>query len=119
VVRLDGELIETTEMFLVPVLNPGRTDGRFTFIPRRGWQAGTYEMSIQLYEVSDRFDGGQFLYDETSIYEFVVPASVVEGSVNILQLALLIVSGGLFLLLIVFLGLLMKDRYFSSKKAMQ
>ena len=117
VVRLDGEVIESTEMFLAPVLNPGRTEGRFTFIPSRGWQAGTYDISIQLYELDDRFETGQFLYDETSPYEFVVPESIVEGGINIIQLALLIITGGLFVLMSVFLGILIKDKYFNRSNA--
>ena len=110
VVRLNGEVLEESEMFLAPVLNPGRTDGRFTFIPRRGWTAGTYDISIRLYELDDRFENGQFLYDETAAYTFDVPASIVEGGINILQLALLIISGGLFVLLLIFLVVMILDK---------
>jgi hypothetical protein len=115
VVRLDGEVIETQEMFLVPVLNPGRTEGRYTFIPRRGWQAGTYELSILLYEVDSRFEEGQFLYDETSSFVFEVPESIVEGGMNVVQLILLLISGGLFVLLIVFGTVILKDRALARK----
>ena len=110
VIRLNGEIVEETEMFLAPVLNPGRTDGRFTFIPRRGWNAGTYDISIRLYELDDRFENGQFLYDETAAYTFDVPASIVEGGINIIQLALLIISGGLFVLLLIFLIMILLDK---------
>jgi hypothetical protein len=115
VVRLDGEIVETTEMFLVPVLNPGRTEGRFNYIPRQGWQAGRYEISILLYELDERFDNGQFLYDETSAFTFDVPASIVEGGVNIVQIALLVITSSLFVLLVIFLTLLIKDKYVSNR----
>jgi hypothetical protein len=111
VVRLNGEVVETQEMFLVPVLNPGRTEGRYTFIPRRGWEAGAYEMSILLYEVDPRFEEGQFLYDETSTFTFEVPESIIEGGINVLQVVLIIISGGLFVLLLIFSYVLLKDRY--------
>jgi hypothetical protein len=111
VVRLDGQIVETTEMFLVPVLNPGRTEGRFNYIPSQGWRAGRYEISILLYELDERFENGQFLYDETSAFTFDVPASIVEGGVNIVQVALLIISGSLFVLLSIFLILMIKDKY--------
>ena len=116
VVRLNGEIVETTEMFLVPVLNPGRTEGRFNYIPRRGWEAGTYTISILLYELDERFESGQFLYDETSAVAFEVPASIVEGGINILQLALLIISSGLFVLMTIFLVLMIKEKYFTSNE---
>ena len=119
VVRLDGEVVETTEMFLVPVLNPGRTEGRFNYIPRQGWQAGRYEISIMLYELDERFENGQFLYDETAAYVFDVPASIVEGGVNFLQVTLLIISGSLFVLMSLFLGLLIKDKYFTNSKKLE
>jgi hypothetical protein len=70
-----------------------------------------------LYELDDRFETGQFLYDETSPYEFVVPESIVEGGINIIQLALLIITGGLFVLMSVFLGILIKDKYFNRSNA--
>jgi hypothetical protein len=117
VIRLNGEVVETQEMFLVPVLNPGRTEGRYTFIPRRGWEAGTYELSILLYEVDPRFEGGQFLYDETSSFVFEVPQSIVEEGMNIVQLILIIISTGLFLLLIVFGAVIIKDRSLAKKSS--
>jgi hypothetical protein len=55
VVRLGDEIIDEVEMFLAPVLNVGRTEGRFTYIPPRGWQEGTYQVSIRLYELDNRF----------------------------------------------------------------
>jgi hypothetical protein len=116
VVRLNGEIVETTEMFLVPVLNPGRTQGRFNYIPRQGWEAGTYTISILLYELDERFENGQFLYDETSGVAFEVPASIVEGGVNILQLALLVISSGLFILMTIFLSIMIKDKYYPTKE---
>jgi hypothetical protein len=64
-VTLDGEVVDDVEMFLAPVLNTGRTDGRYTYIPSQGWQAGVYQITLRLFEVDDRFDDGQFFYDET------------------------------------------------------
>jgi hypothetical protein len=63
-----------------------------------------------LYELDDRFENGQFLYDETAAYTFDVPASIVEGGINIIQLALLIISGGLFVLLLIFLIMILLDK---------
>jgi hypothetical protein len=115
VIKLDGEIVETQEMFLVPVLNPGQTEGRFTFIPRRGWQAGTYEISIRLYEVDARFEDGQFLYDETNAYLFEVPESIVEGGLNLLQVVLLVIAGGLFVLLLTIGYMLVKQQGYFQK----
>jgi len=111
VVRLGDEIIDEVEMFLAPVLNVGRTEGRFTFIPRRGWQEGTYEVSIRLYELDSRFPNGQFLYDETAPYSFVVPASVVDGGVNILQVALFAIVGLVLVLSTTLVTIVLKDRY--------
>lgn len=117
VVRLDDEIIDQVEMFLAPVLNVGRTEGRFTYIPRQGWQEGTYQISIRLYELDSRFEGGQFLYDETSPYSFVVPGSVLDGAVNILQLALLAIGGLISVLITILIVIVLKDRFpaFSKK----
>ena len=114
VVTLNGELVETTEMFLAPVLNPGRTEGRFTFIPNRGWQEGTYNISIRLYELDSRFESGQYLYDETAPYEFIVPASIVAGGVSVVQVILIVITSGIFLLMATFLYFMIKDKYFSK-----
>ena len=111
VVRLDGEIIDEVEMFLAPVLNVGRTEGRFTYIPRRGWQEGQYQISIRLFELDSRFEGGQFLYDETSPFDFVVPASIVEGGVNFVQVALLVIGGMIALLITILIAVVVKDRY--------
>ena len=111
VVRLGDEIIDEVEMFLAPVLNVGRTEGRFTYIPPRGWQEGTYEVSIRLYELDARFPNGQFLYDETAPYSFAVPASVVGGGVNILQVALLAIVGLLIVLSTALVVIVLKDRY--------
>ncbi len=111
VVRLDGEIIDEVEMFLAPVLNVGRTEGRFTYIPRRGWQEGQYQISIRLFELDSRFEGGQFLYDETSPFDFVVPASIVEGGVNFVQVALLGLGGMIALLITILIAVVVKDRY--------
>ena len=110
VVRLDGEVIDQVEMFLAPVLNVGRTEGRFTYIPRQGWREGTYEISIRLYELDARFTDGQFLYDETAPYSFVVPGSVIDGAVNILQVALLAIGGLIVVLITILLVVVLKDR---------
>ena len=111
VVRLGDDIIDEVEMFLAPVLNVGRTEGRFTYIPPRGWQEGTYEVSIRLYELDARFPNGQFLYDETAPYSFAVPASVVDGGVNILQVALLAIVGLLIVLSTLLVVIVLKDRY--------
>ena len=111
VVRLGDDIIDEVEMFLAPVLNVGRTEGRFTYIPRRGWQEGTYQVSIRLYELDDRFPNGQFLYDETSAFSFTVPASVIDGGVNILQVALLAILGLVVVLSTALVAILVKDRY--------
>ena len=111
VVRLEDEVIDQVEMFLAPVLNIGRTEGRFTYIPRQGWQEGTYQISIRLYELDSRFEGGQFLYDETSSYSFVVPGSVIDGAVNILQVALLTIGGLLTVLITVLIVIVLRDKY--------
>ena len=114
VVTLDGEVVETTEMFLAPVLNPGRTEGRFTFIPNRGWQEGTYNISIRLYELDSRFESGQYLYDETAPFEFIVPASIVAGGVSVVQVILIVITSGIFILMASFLAFMIKDKYFSK-----
>ena len=111
VVRLGDEIVDEVEMFLAPVLNVGRTEGRFTYIPRRGWQEGTYNVSIRLYELDSRFPNGQFLYDETSDFSFTVPASVIDGGVNILQVALLAIIGLVIVLTTALVAILVKDRY--------
>ena len=111
VVLLDGEVIDEVEMFLAPVLNVGRTEGRFTYIPRRGWQEGEYQISIRLFELDPRFEGGQFLYDETAPFDFIVPASIVDGGVNIVQVTLLVLGGLIVLLITVLIVIVVKDRY--------
>jgi hypothetical protein len=111
VVRLGDEIIDEVEMFLAPVLNVGRTEGRFTYIPPRGWQEGTYQVSIRLYELDNRFPNGQFLYDETSAFTFIVPASVIDGGVNILQVALLAILGLVIVLTTALVAIVVKDRY--------
>jgi hypothetical protein len=111
VVRLGDEIIDEVEMFLAPVLNVGRTEGRFTYIPPRGWQEGTYQVSIRLYELDNRFPNGQFLYDETSVYSFTVPASVIDGGVSFLQVALLAILGLVIVLSTALVAIVVKDRY--------
>jgi hypothetical protein len=117
VVKRDGEVVDEVEMFLAPVLNVGRTDGRFTYIPRRGWQEGNYEITIRLYELDSRFAGGQFLYDETSAYNFLVPASVIDGGISIIQVVLIVLGGLITLLISVLLFVVIKDRRFRNLKA--
>jgi len=110
VVTLDGEIIDEVEMFLAPVLNPGRTEGRYTFIPSQGWAAGIYEISISLYEVDERFADGQFLYDTTAPYQFEVPDSIIDGGINILAIALIVIGTLLIGLLATVLYVVVKNK---------
>jgi hypothetical protein len=57
------------------------------------------------------FPNGQFLYDETSVYSFTVPASVIDGGVSFLQVALLAILGLVIVLSTALVAIVVKDRY--------
>jgi hypothetical protein len=54
------------------------------------------------------------LYDETAPYEFIVPASIVAGGVSVVQVILIVITSGIFLLMATFLYFMIKDKYFSK-----
>lgn len=116
VVERDGEEIDNVEILFTGYLATGEFDGRFNYIPTRGWRAGEYSFKLEVYE-DDLVNENTFMHDETEEQVFDIERDILEPYITVGEWILYITGVLAIIGVIVFMIIILrrKDLTFIEK----